>query len=66
MATRPINRPLPRGASMLEMALLVALIAVIMIGSVTTFGTSLKGKLDEVNEGLAGMGQAPRCPPTCW
>ena len=47
-----------RGASLVEYALLVALIAVVCIGAVTFLGSSASGKLDSAGNGIAGQGQA--------
>jgi pilus assembly protein Flp/PilA len=49
-----------RGASMVEYALLVALIAVVAIGAVTLLGQNVSGQL---NEAARGIGAAPAAPP---
>ena len=41
-----------KGASLVEYALLVALIAVVCVGAVTFIGTSAKGKLNSVGSSL--------------
>lgn len=38
-----------RGASMVEYALLLALIAIVAVGALTSFGTSLGGEYDDIN-----------------
>ena len=43
------------GASAVEYGLLVALIAVVIIGAVTAVGTSVKGKLNEAVTALGGV-----------
>jgi len=45
-----IDRRSERGASLVEYALLVALIAVVMIGAVTFLGESTFGSLEDSNE----------------
>lgn len=40
------------GVSLVEYALIGALVAVIAIGALTTMGTSLTAKLDEINAAL--------------
>jgi pilus assembly protein Flp/PilA len=47
-----VARTTDRGASLVEYALLVALIAVVCIVAVTTLGTTANEKFDDVNEGL--------------
>ena len=47
-----------RGASLVEYALLVALVAVVCIGAVTFLGSSASGKLDGAGNGIAVQGQA--------
>jgi pilus assembly protein Flp/PilA len=42
-----------RGATAVEYGLMVALIAVVIIGAVTALGTSLEGKFDEVGTGVS-------------
>ena len=44
------------GATAVEYGLMVALIAVVIIGAVTLLGTALEDKFDEVQEGVAGAG----------
>jgi pilus assembly protein Flp/PilA len=44
------------GASAVEYGLLVALIAVVIIGAVTTLGTSLRDKFGEAASGVSGAG----------
>jgi pilus assembly protein Flp/PilA len=44
------------GASMVEYGLLVALIAVVCILAVTSIGTNLSGKFDEVSTAVEGAG----------
>jgi pilus assembly protein Flp/PilA len=44
------------GATAVEYGLLVALIAVVIIGAVTTLGTNLSDKFDEVARGVANAG----------
>jgi len=41
------------GATAIEYGLIAALIAVVIIGAVSTLGGDLKGKFEEVTEGLA-------------
>lgn len=41
-----------RGASLVEYALLVALIAVVVIGAVTALGGAANDKFEQVNEAL--------------
>ncbi|MFC7725119.1 Flp family type IVb pilin [Nocardioides sp. GCM10028917] len=41
-----------RGATAVEYGLMVALIAVVIIGAVTALGTGLKGKFEEITTGL--------------
>jgi pilus assembly protein Flp/PilA len=43
----------PQGATMVEYALLVALIALVLIASVTLLGTSSSTKLDEAAQSLS-------------
>ena len=43
-----------RGASLVEYALLVALIAVVVIGAVTLLGGTAEDKFSEVSSSLAG------------
>ena len=43
----------PQGATMVEYALLVALIALIVIGSVTLLGTNASSKLDSAAQSLS-------------
>jgi pilus assembly protein Flp/PilA len=45
-----------RGASLVEYALLVALIAVVVIGAVTLLGTTARDTFDTVNDSLGGAG----------
>lgn len=49
-----------RGASMVEYALLVALIAVVAIVAVRTLGQNVAGQL---NAAAIGIGAAPAAPP---
>jgi pilus assembly protein Flp/PilA len=44
------------GASAVEYGLLVALIACVIIGAVTTLGTTLQGKFDEAATGVGNAG----------
>ena len=44
------------GASAVEYGLLVALIAVVIIGAVTALGTNLSAKFTEVSGAVAGAG----------
>jgi len=44
------------GASAVEYGLLVALIAVVIIGAVTTLGTNLRGKFNDVAVAVEGAG----------
>ena len=48
---RRLNRE--DGASAIEYALLVGLIAVVIIAAITTLGTSVKGKLNDAATALA-------------
>ena len=43
-----------RGASLVEYALLVALIAVVCIAAVTTLGKEASSKFEEVGDSIAG------------
>ena len=43
-----------KGASLVEYALLVALIAVVAIAAIRTLGQSVSGKFSEINSGLNG------------
>ena len=43
-----------RGASLVEYALLVALLAVVVIGAVTLVGTTASGTFSDVSDSLAG------------
>ena len=43
-----------RGASLVEYALLVALIAVVVIGAVTLLGTTASDTFSDVSDSLAG------------
>jgi pilus assembly protein Flp/PilA len=43
-----------RGASLVEYALLVALIAAVAMGAITTIGTNATAKLESVSDTLAG------------
>jgi pilus assembly protein Flp/PilA len=45
-----------RGASLVEYALLVALIAVVCIAAVTTLGNNASSKLNEVGGSIGGAG----------
>jgi pilus assembly protein Flp/PilA len=60
-ARRRIRRSGERGASLVEYALLVALIAVVCIGAVTFLGTSNSDKLTEGGDAVAGSTTAPAC-----
>jgi pilus assembly protein Flp/PilA len=44
------------GATMIEYGLMVALIAVVLIGAVTLIGTTMNTKFGEVSDGLTGAG----------
>ena len=44
------------GASAVEYGLLVALIAVVIIGAVTTLGTTISGMFDRVTTSISGAG----------
>ena len=52
-----------RGASLVEYALLVALIAVVCIVAVTFLGNAGSGKLDEGGKGIQAAGAGEECPP---
>ena len=43
-----------RGASLVEYALLVALIAIVCIAAVTALGESASGKFSEIDSGIGG------------
>jgi len=58
---RMTRRAHDRGASLVEYALLVALIAVVCIGAVTFLGGGTSGTLDEAGNGI-GDGAASGCP----
>lgn len=58
---RLTRRAHDRGASLVEYALLVALIAVVCIGAVTFLGGGTSGTLDEAGNGI-GDGAASGCP----
>lgn len=45
-----------RGASLVEYALLVALIAVVVIAAITLIGNNASDKLSEVGESVGGAG----------
>ncbi len=47
------------GATAIEYGLIAALIAVAIIGAVTSVGTSLNGTFGEVSTGLDGAAPAP-------
>ena len=49
---RPENVSSDRAASLVEYALLVALIAVVCIGAVSALGSAVDGSLDDANAGL--------------
>lgn len=53
LATRRFLRD-EQGATMVEYALLVALIALVLIASVTLIGSSSSTKLDEAAQSLSG------------
>ena len=60
---RLTRRAHDRGASLVEYALLVALIAVVCIGAVTFLGGGTSGTLDEAGNGIeGGDGAASGCP----
>ena len=42
------------GATAIEYGLLAALIAVVIIGAVTTLGTTLRGKFESLNTSITG------------
>ena len=42
------------GQGMVEYGLIIALVAVVLIGALTTLGTGVGEKFDEINEALAG------------
>ena len=42
------------GATAIEYGLIAALIAVVIITAVTTLGTTISGKFEEVTEGMGG------------
>jgi len=44
------------GASAVEYGLLVALIAVVIMGAVSTLGTTVKGMFEKVNNQISGAG----------
>ena len=43
-----------KGATAIEYGLIAALIAVVIISAVTTLGTTISGKFEEVTEGMGG------------
>ena len=51
-----------RGASMVEYALLLALIAVVCIAAVTTLGTSASDKFGDVSNSVSGAGSPAPAP----
>ena len=51
-----VNAKSELGASLVEYALLVALIAVVCIGAVTLVGTSSKGQLSKVGGSIGAAG----------
>ena len=53
LATRQLLRD-EQGATMVEYALLVALIALVLIASVTLLGTNASTKLNEAAQSLSG------------
>ena len=44
------------GQGLVEYALILALIAIVVIGALTVLGESVKGKMEEVNDGLNSGG----------
>lgn len=48
-----------KGTTAVEYALMVALIAVVIIGAVTTLGSSLQAKLTSVNGSVSTSSQTP-------
>lgn len=52
-----------RGASMVEYALLLALIAVVCIAAVTTLGQSASGKFTDVSNSVSGAGSTATSTP---
>ena len=44
------------GQGMVEYALIIALIAVVVIGAITVLGTGIRDKFDSVNGSLSGNG----------
>lgn len=51
------------GASMVEFALLIALIALIAIPAVTGLGNSVRSKYADAAQEVAGAGSFPSCDP---
>lgn len=58
---RLTRRAHDRGASLVEYALLVALIAVVCIGAVTFLGGGTSGTIEDAGNGIGG-GEAGGCP----
>ena len=58
----PTRRRRERGASLVEYALMVALVAVVCIGAVAYLGTSGSAQLDKGSSGLKGD-DGSRCRP---
>jgi len=62
-ANRKTNTPLQRGASMVEYALLVALVALIAIPSIRMFGATLDESLVNTTHQVAAAGGIVQCEP---
>jgi pilus assembly protein Flp/PilA len=51
------------GATAIEYGLIAALIAVAIIGAVTTLGQDVAGTFEDVSEGISGAAAAPPAAP---
>ena len=55
--------PMPRrGATLIEYGLVLALVAVVVIGVVTTVGSSVRDTFTSADSALSGSGEAPPAP----
>jgi Flp pilus assembly pilin Flp len=56
LAPNPAQKHRERGASLVEYALLIALISLVTIGSVRAIGTSANGKFSAINTAMTTTG----------